>query len=510
MPMAAIFSLFVVTGFRGVDFGYHWDEVEAQIKPVQQMVSTGLLFPRASGYPGFSKWLTLLPAVPVGLKAVIDNKSDPRLVQAAMLAKVDGPGFLLTARRLYIVFSAFAIVCVWAAALSLRRPWWEATVAAAGVGLSWEYAYHARWVATDCPLVVFSALTLFMLALYFRGQRSLWLYAAAVAAGFATGAKYQGVVLIVPVLLAGVLTMPSGRAGGHLTLRLVALCAVAFAAFLITTPETVIDPFANWEELLRISQYYETGHFGYTVSGAWQHLWLVLIYLSVSFFSPYKAVALALFASAVAGAACYVRSDRRLGVVLVCFPIVFLLFFCGKYHTMIVRNYLLVAPFLALFAARGLYEIGTRLPRWWLRWSLAGLVAVAFLGGGAWWLIFASQSVRHRNPEEEVRDALAYVGKHPRTRFELSPRVTSLAKLQQLPVPPNAQAAADADEVVFFPRAEGIDIFHWKTNDPWLTKAVFGPLEVNFNWYSTWQGPDRVVVMTKDKAELAAGVWFVK
>jgi 4-amino-4-deoxy-L-arabinose transferase-like glycosyltransferase len=507
--MAAIFSLFIVTGIRGVDFGYHWDEGGAQIAPVQEMVSTGFLFPHASGYPGFSKWLTLMPTVPVGIKAAIEKKGDPRLVQAAMLATVNGPGFLLTARRLYVVFSAFAIIWIWAAALALRRPWWEATVAAACVGLSWEFAYHARFVATDCPLVQFSALTLFMLALYFRGRRPLWLYAAAVAAGFATGAKYQGVVLVLPILLAGVLTMPTGAVGGRLTLRLVALCAVAFSAFLITTPETVIQPFANWEELLRIAQYYEAGHFGYTVSNTWQHLRLVLIYLSVSLLSPYQAVALALFASAVVGAVFWIRSDRRLGVVLVCFPIAFLLFFCAKYRVMIVRNYLLVAPFLALFAARGLSELGGLLPRRWLRFSLVGAVAVAFVAGGVW-LISASESIRHADRKDEVRSAIDYIGKHPNTRFRLSPQVTALAMQQKLPMPPNARAAPGAEQVVFFPRAEGTDVFHWQANDPWLTKAIFGPREINFNWYSTWEGPDRVVVMTTEKAKAAAGVSFVK
>ncbi|HEY5090840.1 MAG TPA: glycosyltransferase family 39 protein, partial [Polyangia bacterium] len=265
MPVLAIFSLFVVTGIRGIDFGYHWDEGFAQIKPVQDMVSTGLLLPRASGYPGFSKFLTLLPAVPVGIKTAIQKKGDPRLVQAAMLAVVNGPSFLLNVRQVYVVFSALAIIWVWGAALALRRPWWEAAVAAAGVGLSWEYAYHARWVATDCPLVQFSALTLFMLALYFRARRPSWLYAAAVAAGFATGAKYQGLVLLLPVLLAGALTLPVRPLRGQV-IRAVALTAVAFFASVIASPQTVFDPFANWEELLRISKYYATGHWGHTVT----------------------------------------------------------------------------------------------------------------------------------------------------------------------------------------------------------------------------------------------------
>lgn len=503
-PVVAIFTLFVVTGIRGVDFGYHWDEAEAQMVPVRNMIASGLLLPRASGYPSFSKFLTLQPTLPAGLKAAIAKKGDPRAVQAAMLAKYDEPTFHLTVRRLYVVFSAFAIVWVWAAVLALRRPWWEAAAAAAVIGLSWEFAYHARWVATDCPLVQFSALTLFMLALYFRARRSFWLYAAAAAAGLATGTKYQGFVLVLAVLLAGALTLPA-RSVRRQAVRIAGLSALAVAAFLITTPNALYEPFATVEELVRIGRYYEAGHWGHTVTGPWHHLKLVFLYLSVSLLSPYQPIAIALFVCTVAGAIFWVRSDRRLGAVLVFFPITFLLLFCFKYRAMIVRNYLLVLPFFAVFAARGLSGLGGLLPRPWLRWILAGAAAVAFVAGGVW-LVSAAESIRHVDPKADLGRALAYVSKHPRTRFRLSPHVMELVKQYKLTTPANAQAeAAGAQQIVFFPRADAPDTFVWRTNDPWFTKAVFGSREVNFNWYATWMARDRIVIMTMDKAKTTAG-----
>jgi hypothetical protein len=501
LPMAAVFVVFVVSGVRGVDFGIHWDEDEAQMKPVRDMISTGILMPRASGYPSFSKFITLQPTLPTGIKTWVKTKGNPRAVQAAMLAKFDEPTFKLTVRRFYVVVSALTIIWVWAAVLALRRPWWEAAAAAAAVGLCWEFAYHARWVATDCPLVQFSALTLLMLALYFRTRKPAWLYAAAVAAGLATGTKYQGIVLLVPLVLAGALTQPL-RPLRRQIFRAAALPAVAFAAFLVTTPNLIYEPFGTVEEFQRIAKYYETGHWGYSVSGAGQHFKLVLIYLSVSFFSPFTAVAVAMFACTLVGAVILVRSDRRLGAVLVCLPIVLLLMFCGRYRAMIIRNYLLIAPFLALFAARGLSEIGARFPRRWLRYVLAGATTFAFVAGGVW-LIIAGESIRHPDPNDQVRRAIAYVGKHPRKRFKLSPQVTAIAKAQKFPIPANAQAETGADQMVLFLRAEGGDLFARRTNDPWLFKAVFGPHDVNLNWYSTWNASDRVVVMTVEKAKWA-------
>ena len=57
-PPVALTTLFIVTGIRGRDFGFHWDEVDWQIRPVRDMVLTGLLIPRASIYPTLCKWLT--------------------------------------------------------------------------------------------------------------------------------------------------------------------------------------------------------------------------------------------------------------------------------------------------------------------------------------------------------------------------------------------------------------------------------------------------------------------
>ena len=99
----------------------------------------------------------------------------------------------------------------------------------------------------------------------------------------------------------------------------------------------------------------------------------------------------------------------------------------------------------------------------------------------------------------------------PAGAFQLSPKVTEIAKAQKLPLPPNAQlplppnarAETGADYIVFFLRAEGGDVFERRSNDPWLFKTVFGPRDVNLNWYSTWDASDRVVVMTMAKAKWA-------
>ena len=503
LPLLALVSIFTISDLRGVDFGTHWDEDIWQIDPVRQMVQSGVLLPRASIYPTLGKWLSFLPSIPAGIRAGFKRGSTPGAVQAAMVAAVNAADYLLTVRRLYIFVSALAIVWVYGAGLALRRPWWEALIAACGLGLSWEYAYHARFVATDCILVQFSALTLMMLALFFRGGKSGWLYAAAAAAGLGTGTKYPGVILLVPVMLSGVLTLPARNLRAQ-ALRLVGIGATAFGVYLLTTPATLLDPFAFADQLGWISKYYKDGHVGYTVSGAWQHWRVVLTYFAIAYFSPHRLFSVALFASAVLGAVAWIRADRRLGSVLLCLPVVFLIYFCGSYRAVIVRNYLFLTPFLALFAARGVAEIFGRLPQRWARWPLTGALVLGF-ATSAVWLIQAGEGIRHPSRPRDVQEALAYVAKHPGTKFRLSGQVRALAASEHLILPANVTEKKPFDQVVFFARAEGPGDQLWKSNDPWNAKAIFGTREVNFNWYTTWWGPDRIVVMTVAKAK-ATGV----
>jgi hypothetical protein len=506
-PVVALTAFFVVTGLRGLDFGHHWDEEKYQIAPVRDMVATGVLLPPAGIYPSLAKWLVLLPALPYGAKALVKKGSTPRTVQTAMLSTVQARGYLLAVRRVFVFVSALAIVWVYCAALAFGRGRWEALVAAAGLGLSWEYAYHARWVATDCILVQFAALTLFMLALFHKSGKPGWLYAAAVAAGLGTGSKYQGVLLLVPVLAAGAATLPRWPPGAQLR-RAALLCGLAFAAYIVVSPATLLDPFTFYEKAKWIADYYRhTHHAKHWVTGPWQHWKIVLLYFGLAYFSPFRPFALVMFAACIVGAVLWVRSDRRAGIVLVSFPIVYLGYVCTTNVVVIVRNYLVVAPFLALFAARAVGEAVERL-RWrWARRALAAALVLAFVVQAVW-LARAAESIRHDDLVADVRQAIAYVRAHPKSSFRLSVRVQALASQDRIPMPPNVSDAPDVQKVVFFVSAEGPGPPYIQANDPWQIEAVFGPREINVDWYPDWMGNDRVVVMPLAKA-IATGVPFV-
>ena len=98
------------------------------------------------------------------------------------------------------------------------------------------------------------------------------------------------------------------------------------------------------------------------------------------------------------------------------------------------------------------------------------------------WLIVASESIRHVDPNAYVSQALDYVGRHADTKF----RVSESSSCERPSSAPRATS-----ERRDRPRSNPSGILlqcrgprpfaGWRVNDPWLTKAVFGPREVDSN-----------------------------
>ena len=125
----------------------------------------------------------------------------------------------------------------------------------------------------------------------------------AIAAGLATGTKYQGVLLVAPVMLCAMLRTPASLWKRATSVLVVGVLSVT--SYLVTTPGTVLDPIAFGDGLRPLIGHYSSGHMGYTVRAGFPHLWLLLRYLALTLFSPYMPIAVVFSAAAIAGAVLY-------------------------------------------------------------------------------------------------------------------------------------------------------------------------------------------------------------
>src|SRR5437762_2681070 len=152
------------------------------------------------------------------------------------------PSFL-TARIVGVVLSLGAIAAAWWLG---RRAYGTGLVAAAIVAVCEIEVAYSRAAVTDVPLTLAVGAAL---ALMVSGRLEL----AGIAVGLATGFKYPGVFLLVPLVVAGWKRWDRLAVGGLL----------AVVAFLASSPFVLVHRHQAWHEARHVQQLARDGWLGF-------------------------------------------------------------------------------------------------------------------------------------------------------------------------------------------------------------------------------------------------------
>jgi 4-amino-4-deoxy-L-arabinose transferase-like glycosyltransferase len=165
-------------------------------------------------------------------------------INAPFQAWQDEPSFL-TARIVGVVLAVAAIAATWWLG---RRAFGPAAgaVAAAATAVCTVHVAYSRVAVTDVPLTLGVAVAL---ALMVKGRLEL----AGLAVGLATGFKYPGVFLLVPLVVAG----------WKQWTRLAASVALAVAAFFASSPFILVHRDQAWHEAFRVQRLARDGWLGF-------------------------------------------------------------------------------------------------------------------------------------------------------------------------------------------------------------------------------------------------------
>lgn len=493
IPLAIVFA----TGLQAIDFGAHWDEDKSWLAPLERSFREGVLLPGRYNYPSLGYWITVLATLPEIVLAVATGSD----ISETVIAAIYEQPFRLRLRAIFLGISCLSILWIFALALRLSRSRAQAFVAASLLGLSWEVAYHMRWVAPDALLMQFAALTMLgcVGALTAQDGRR-WFFLACVAAGLGTGTKYTGGLLLAPVVIAGIaLCWREGARGALRRAALLApLGAVAFVVtFLVTTPGALLETETFRTDIdYEIEHYKHGGHGIYTVEPGADHALRALEYLGGHLLSPYAPLAWALTALALVGAAVLLRARPMLGVILLVFPVTYLAYMATM-RVFFVRNLLVLAPFLAVFAARGIgcaFAVARRTPA---RPALACAVAALF-ALHATYIARAAERTANRSLERSLEEFAAHALENESRTFAVSPRVWSgLAEIRRREALTNVAPAAGATDHSHYAT---LAIECGAAYDTWQLGPIelrwFGPREINFRYYPTaWNYDERLLVM---------------
>ena len=512
--LAAILLVSLFAGLIGIDFGRHWDEPE-RIGTVIHAIERGELLPNWYAYPSVVHDLLTVTAAPEILRlSFLPALTGATVDGTAFRHALQEHGFLLRARVVLFLASSFGAVWMYLFVRRWRRSELEALVAAALVAFSWELGYHARWLAPDVLTAASAALVLFATrrAMDAPGRRvGSALALAGAAAGIGCGAKYPSGLLLVVPLVAAISASRRRRVGAT---RGVALVLLGFAAaYLATTPGAVLQ-YGKFATDVRFEMaHYHRGHGGgHTIEPGVTHLVAELAYLALAALSPAAPLAAMLAALALVGAAATLREDREAAAMLLVFPVAYVGYMATQ-RVMMARNLLVVVLFLAALAARGVGVCRAATARWAFgEQAVCGAIGLALVTNAAW-LVAAGWSCEH--PPDAVGGVTAMLNTAGDARYVLTPRVRAAVKARAAatgtPVP---RAALETNPPAGEPGsplndARAIAVFYasdvpspglWTANHWDYAIRWFGPREVNFDYYPSWMGQDRIVVMEMRRA----------
>jgi hypothetical protein len=157
----------------------------------------------------------------------------------------DEPSYL-TARIVGVVLGVAAIAATWWLGRRAYGTHAAGLVAAAILAVCTIHVAYSRAAVTDVPLTLGVAVALTLMV---TGRLEL----AGVALGLATGFKYPGVFLIVPLVVAGWKQWP----------RLAVAAVLALAAFLASSPFVLVHTHQAWHEAFRVQRLAREGWLGF-------------------------------------------------------------------------------------------------------------------------------------------------------------------------------------------------------------------------------------------------------
>ncbi len=515
-----VWGFFLSNAWKGIDFGYHWDEQATTIS-IKETVETGVLLPLIYLYPGMCYDLALLALLPEAYRelttgetpwrhmpaadSLLSSEPSPTrsrfdIIQESLQSYVEQPAYLLTVRRLFAFVSSLLILWVFAALWTTSGTAWLGLLGAGLAGFSWEFLYHSRWAVPDAMTASFAALVLFVCALILKyPHRTYWFTVAAISAGLCASGKYPGAITMLSVSLA--IMAATGKTGTSWWKPMISAWLWFVAAFLVTSPGTVLNPLRFFDGLQYNKQIYSLGHPGHTIDAGWTHIQAILGYLATSVSSSQLWLSLLVTLVVVIGIISLIRQKLRGAWLLV--PFALYVLYMGSQNVFFVRNSQLLIPYWIAFAGAGVWSI-------WkveklknvLRAALIGL-ALVLVAVNADAILSSSESIvtRVQDRPQRLPDFLDWLSEQSEP-ISLSPQITAELNHRNLPLPPNSVGTfAEAQLIAFYLSEENSYWPKWEAHHRHLFRAEFGPREVNLNYYPFWGGEDRIVVIPRATAQ---------
>ena len=499
------FLLALFFGFAGVDYGPQWDQnlIKGQ---VNKYIRTGDFLPGEYVYPPVSTYIATTTLIPYAIPFILRYGTNWVPTQQYLVNEVlknPNDAFLWNLRRVFVFFTILAIV--WVGIAVGQKDWLAGLVAAAALAFSWEISYHSRLIHPDGPAMQFGSLALMFSMLAFYKKKpfnySVWLVLATVAAAAAAATKYtSGIFLIAVLVFAFGLFRREGYGWWKLVRWLCYLVLIFSVVFIVLVPGVFLEQSTFFEDVSFAQRVYARGHGLQTVDAGWDHFQRILQYVFLAAFSSNPVLATFIPTLALIGVFSLLKTEgkgsRNLALTLGGIPFLYILFLTTN-RVMFVRNLLIVLPSLAILAGFGFVYLLSVLKPYAKVWRGLLIAALILLIGVNFQRVsYAAWTIQMRTSGIFTEEALREIKGHPELEVYITPQAARLLGNRDLPVNATLDFSGNADKVLFAYLGDVRDEEEgfWPVNFFGASPMIFGPMEINMDWYASWPGVERFVL----------------
>lgn len=489
-------------GTRGIDFGYHWDEHRIT-DSIKQSAKDGLFLKRWYNYPSASFYIALLGVIPEVYNVDAVDKYDLNNIHEDNISRSSKDAIKFRIRKIFLFITLLSSIILFFLIYLWRKNYIEAFLGSTILLASWELQYHARWIAPDGLMMTFGFLSLCIMFISIKSKNlsTILLRVAAIFVGITCSTKYPGGIFLLPLFYSAYLIHANKKNYITVLIReylfLIIIFIISFIAF---TPGALLEPFKFIHDVSAEVNHYKYGnHGGYNVNSIFQHSWLMSKYIAYIMLSKYPIIAFTFFIFSCIGFLNLVTKNTRLAIWFLIVPVVYLFYFSMQ-KVMIVRNLLVLFPFQALLASRGIMTLVKYFQNQYLQKVLLfGVFAILLIN--ILWITNAANSIQQKEIIDNNKNVVSFIEKRHNINYFLTPAVIKYSYIHEQNLPKNIVHILDQADKIIFLSNEITNREMWIINKPGIYKVISGTFEVNWDYYASWKGDIRILAVDKEIAQ---------
>lgn len=469
-----LFIYLIINGVLGVKFGNHWDEW-LFIAPAIESLNSGIFLPHSYIYPSLCYYIVLAAA---GVYKIIFGINDAS-------ALISDNNFYHFVRCIFIFISSLTVIWVYLLTAKITKNYFSSLIAGLIICSSFEFSYHSRWAVSDCIAVQF--VTLSALILFLNISTGNKIIFSSLVAGFAAGTKYTGGIAFISILIF-ILNEVSFKKENLKTAAVYIIYMMFFllTGFLITTPGAVLEYNILKGNMIFQNNIYSNGHYGHTVEAGFSHLIKIGEYVMFVLFSKNHFISMLIFLLAFTGiASILIRKKWYLTGLFV--TMLIYVVYVSSFSVMIVRNLLYILPFFAVLAAIGFDYLSNIIQKFKPGYAFRAIIIIMLIYSCTQ-VIAASLTIKNKSRFNVARELEKYMKANNDMEFILSSKVSSRLKV---PKSTNIDPSENS-YLVFFKSEVPFQLYTANKRDQFT--EIIGIEDINFDYYPTWCGEDRIII----------------